>query len=146
MTTLDFWFDPGCPFTWNTSRWAIEAAPQRDVDIHWRPYSLKVKNGDNVPPQFVERLAVGHRALRIAVAIDERDGNASVERFYTAYGRRLFHDQEEPTKDLVVGALADAELAADHIDTYDDESRDADIDASMKIAIGMVGDEVGVPI
>ncbi|MCU1456179.1 MAG: hypothetical protein JWL73_271 [Actinomycetia bacterium] len=146
MTTLDFWFDPGCPFTWNTSRWAIEAAPQRGVEIRWQPFSLKVKNGDGVPAQFVERLNVGHSALRIVVAIDELDGNAAVGRFYTAYGRRLFHDEQDPTRDMVVSALADAGLNPSYIDAFDDEDRDAAIKQSMKVALDMVGEDVGVPI
>ena len=44
-TTVEFWIDPACPFCWATARWAVdEVAPERDLDIQWRPISLLFKN------------------------------------------------------------------------------------------------------
>jgi len=34
VTPVDFFFDPGCPWTWVTSRWLVEAATERDLTIH----------------------------------------------------------------------------------------------------------------
>ena len=64
---VDFWFHPGCPWTWVTSRWLLEVAPQRDLDIHWRSFSLTLLNGcADVPQQYRARAEVGetidHRA------------------------------------------------------------------------------------
>jgi predicted DsbA family dithiol-disulfide isomerase len=41
---LDFWIDPACPWCWLTSRWVGDIAPHRDIQVNWRPISLKVKN------------------------------------------------------------------------------------------------------
>ena len=41
---VEFWFDPICPFCWMTSRWIRLVAPERDLEITWRPISLLFKN------------------------------------------------------------------------------------------------------
>lgn len=30
---VEFWFDPGCPFTWRTSRWLLDVATRRGLDV-----------------------------------------------------------------------------------------------------------------
>ena len=51
---VEFYLDPGCPWTWLTSRWLVDVAAQRgDLEIAWRPFSLALLNaGRPVPPQF----------------------------------------------------------------------------------------------
>ncbi len=57
MAKLDFFFDPGCPWTWITSRWVTEVAPHRDLQVTWRPFSLAMKNqGIEFPPGFPQRI------------------------------------------------------------------------------------------
>ena len=41
---LEFFFDPICPFCWVTSRWVVEVARQRPLEVTWRPVSLAVLN------------------------------------------------------------------------------------------------------
>jgi len=66
---VDFWFHPGCPWTWVTSRWLLEVAPQRDLDVHWRSFSLTLLNGcADVPRQYRERAESAHDVLRVVEA------------------------------------------------------------------------------
>ena len=39
ITSIEFYFDPGCPWTWLTSRWLVDAADQRGIDVQWRSLS-----------------------------------------------------------------------------------------------------------
>lgn len=49
---VDFWFDPSCPYTWLTSRWVVEAATVRPLDVRWHVMSLSVLNeGREVDPE-----------------------------------------------------------------------------------------------
>jgi predicted DsbA family dithiol-disulfide isomerase len=80
--TLDFFFDPGCPWTWRTSRWVTEVAPHREVAVRWRAYSLDMKN-EKSP-------TTAQGALRIVEAVWVDHGDEPIGRLYTEVGTR-FH-------------------------------------------------------
>ena len=137
MPSLDFFFDPGCPWTWRTSRWVLEVAPRRDVPVRWRAYSLDLKN-DAAP-------TTAQGALRIVEAVWADHGDEPIGRLYTEVGTR-FHEQEDTSLDALAGALKAAGLDAGYLDAAYDERWDAEIRWSMNEAIRVVGDDVGVPI
>ncbi len=143
---LDFWFDPGCAWTWITSRWVIEVAPRRDLDVAWRSFSLFVKNGDDpdVSDRHREKSLAAHRALRVVEAVRAQD-EAGVGTLYTELGRRIHHDGGPPPADLGP-VLAAAGLPTDLAAAADDEALDALIGTSMAEADELVGDDIGVPV
>lgn len=148
MTTrVDVWFDPACPFSWMTSRWLVEVAQQRPLDLHWHVMSLAVLNeGRELPPLYAERMRDARRAVRLAVAAAQRHGGEVLGDLYTALGERI-HLQQRGFDDAVAHeALAVLGLDADLIGSLDDASYDDAVAASHRGGQEAVGDDVGTPV
>src|SRR5918997_701457 len=142
---VDFYFDPACPWTWLTSRWLVDAARQRDIEIAWRSLSLLVLNDGNPPPQYADRVRASARAHRLIAALAGAGRNDLVGDLYTAIGRRIHDGDETPTVDLV-RAAADEVGATAWIDALDDPSWDKAVEASTRAALDIAGPDVGSPV
>jgi 2-hydroxychromene-2-carboxylate isomerase len=144
-TSVDFFFDPGCPFTWVTSRWLLKAADQRNLVINARPYSLRIKHGAADNP-YARLTAASLKALRVFVAIDNELGNEKAFAFYSERGYRNFPSDLESdgpdTADVLDAIGVDKKFA----DAANDESLDDIIKASMAVATERAGESVGSPI
>lgn len=144
--TIEFYFDPGCPWTWMTSRWLVDAASQRHIEIQWRSLSLGVLNeGNDVPEAYRAALAAGGAAHRVIAALLAAGRNDLVGAFYTEYGRRAYHDGEAPSIELV-RTIADAAGAGEWSDAVDDAEWDAAVRESTHLAVGLAGPDVGSPV
>lgn len=105
-----FYFDPICPWCYQTSRWIRRLAELGFVEVDWAVLSLAVTNAGSQ-----ETSAKGHdrseRALRTAVAVRKRYGYQAVGELYAHFGRRV-HERGEPLDEpaTVEAALADAGL------------------------------------
>ena len=146
MTPVQFYFDPACPWTWITSRWALDVAGQRGFEIIWKTFSLHHHNRDNPAYDWI-RGRHEHRlaALRVIDAARERFGNDAVARLYTAFGTLIHHDDDKPLTRMADG-IAAAGLPADLIEAGSDPSWDAGIEASTDAAVAIVGKDVGIPV
>ena len=142
---VDFYFDPACPWTWLTSRWLVDAARQRDVDITWRSLSLLVLNDGQPPEQYAERVRAAARAHRLFAALVEAGRHDLVGDVYTEIGARS-HDSDQPLTDEIVRAAADAANAGEWLDALDDARWDAPVELSTKQALELAGPDVGSPV
>lgn len=147
MTTVRFFFDPTCPFTWATSCWLRETAPGQDAQVDWRVMSLAVLNdGTQVPEQYREGMALSWRPLRLLAATARAQDSAAVGALYAAIGTRI-HEQGRTVDDaLLAESLEEAGLPADRLAAADDTSYDKDVRASHAEAQERVGTESGSPI
>ena len=144
--SIEFYFDPGCPWTWLTSRWLVDAAAQRGITIEWRSLSLGVLNaGREIPERFRSAVASGAAAHRVIAALLAADRNDLVGEFYTECGRRVHHDAIPPSVELM-REIAVAAGAAEWADAVDDLSWDDSVAESTHFAIGLVGPDVGSPV
>ncbi len=141
---VDFWFHPGCPWTWVTSRWLLAVAPQRDLDIHWRSYSLTLLNGcADVPVAYRARAEGAHDVLRVVEAARAAGApQTAIGDFYTGAAREIFGG-EWPlhVPDALAAAGLDPSLAA----AFSDPRWDEAIQRSMMEAEALCGATAASP-
>ena len=142
---VTYFFDPACPFTWRTSRWLVEVAPQRGLSLHWRAFSLQILDGDNVPEQYRPLMTASSRALRLVEALraDHREG--TVAAFYTEIGTRT-HEAGTPLSDEIVEQAASAAGVTDAKAVLDEDRWDASVRESHETALTLAGPGIGSPV
>lgn len=145
MSSVDYFFDPACPWTWLTSRWLVDAARHRGLDIYWRSLSLAVVNEGKVPERFAASVKASARAHRLLAALRDSGRNDLVGAVYTAIGTRV-HDGGDELTDAVVREAATAAGAADWLGALDEEKWDEAVEASTAEACGLAGPDVGSPV
>lgn len=139
-----FWVDPICPWCWVTARWAIEVAPQRDVELVWEPISLLFKNQPPEDSPFYGPLVWTRGLMRVMESVRAAEGNGPIGSLYVEYGRRIHHDKAHGWP--AAEALAAVGLDAAHADAFDDAAWDDEIRARMGQGLALVGNDVGTPI
>jgi len=148
-----FYFDPACPWTWLTSRWLVDVAGRRGVDITWRTCSLALINeGRELPPELLARIpdlparhALGKCALRMIESLRAAGRNDDIGRFYTEWGNRFHVQAMSPDQSL----LEDAARAAgvdDQLPAAGEDAWDTHLRASLDEAVAKAGPDVGSPV
>lgn len=154
---VEYFFDPGCPFAWQASRWMRRVAALRGVRVGWRFLSLRMVNeGAEQPPEVVESQERALRWHRVCAAARERFGNEVVGDLYRAWGERYWHRAAEGEwLDRIAVATRRTDLAEmiwsfdlpdDLLDAADDPSWDATIRGETDEAFRRTGEGVGTPI
>ena len=144
---VEFWFDPTCPYTWRTSRWARELERAGAVTIEWKLMSLAVLNeGRDLPEQQLEGFVRGTRFLRALVAAGERGGSDAVGRLYDALGTHLHEEGEDLADDVLIRSVEEVGLDGAVADAAEDVARDDAVRASHDEAQDRVGEETGSPV
>ena len=127
-TTVDFHFDPMCPFAFQTSVWIRDVRTQLGITVNWRFFSLEEINRVEGKKHPWERdWSYGWSLMRIG-ALLRRTDMSSLDRWYAAIGHELHtvggkpHDPSVARRLLsdigVDGAVFDAAL--DDPTTHDD--------------------------
>jgi len=144
---VDLWVDPACPWAWITSRWLLEAAAVRDLDVRFHVMSLAVLNENReLPEEYTTWLTTAFRPVRVLIAAEERHGNGVVEGLYSAMGTRRHVRQEKDWDEIIAKSLADVGLEEDLAAVANGTDFDARLRASHAEGMDPVGYDVGTPV
>ena len=144
--TLDLWFDPLCPWAWMTSRWALEVAKVRDVDVVFHVMSLSVLNeGRDLPGSYREVMDNAWGGARVCLAVQQQYPEKLAE-LYTALGTRIHLGKQPNDRATHEAALAEVGLPVELADAADTDANDKALREEQAKVTAAVGDEVGTPV
>jgi hypothetical protein len=154
---LEFFFDPGCPFAWQTSVWIRRVAELKGLEVGWRFISLAfINEGEEESEEMQRAHDRGLRYHRICAAARDKLGNDAVGDLYRAWGERLWYGGADGdlVERLVAGQqrIDEGEILRelglpDHLlDAADDPAHDEVLRAESEEAFRRTGEGVGTPI
>jgi 2-hydroxychromene-2-carboxylate isomerase len=106
---ITFYFDPMCPYAYQTSIWIRDVRAQLDggLDITWKFFSLEEVNlvaGKRHP--WERPWSYGFGQMRVGTLIRREQGNEALDRWYDAIGHAFFYEgyktHEPETHALVI--------------------------------------------
>lgn len=147
MTIVDMWFDPKCPWAWNTSRWLLEVERVRDVRVRFHVMSLWLLNDgrEGLEPWYERWLSDTLGPVRVLTAAEEKYGTDVLRDLYTAFGDRIHGERTPIGRDLYVDALTALGLAPDLADAADVADHDESLRRSHHAGLDPVGEDLGTP-
>ena len=159
---LDFFFDPVCPFAWQTSRWVRRVVELRGIRVNWRFICLRIINESKdydteFPPNYAAAHGRGRSLLRVCAAVRAVHGPAPIGALYEAFGTELWNrTPASKSFDGVMNALSNevqvesilSDLGLDpaYAAAADDESWDTILREEGELAFSRTGRDVGTPI
>lgn len=141
----DFWFDPSCPYTWVASRWLLEVAAVRPVEIRWHVMSLSVLNEHRDDDPEGDPEGYLWVPARVCAAVQEEHGSEALGSFYTALWSGYGRGGHDWIGDLGE-ALAQAGLPRDLVEAGLSTAYDSALRASHAEGVGLVGPHIGTPV
>jgi hypothetical protein len=162
MPDVELYFDPVCPFCWQTSKWLRQVQRLKGLDVGYRFISLQFLNEgigyEDRGETYAEAHRQGTRLLRGAAAVREATDDRTVGRLYEAMGSVMWESEVpgvEGFDDILAHHAAGADIPAllDGLgldvalaEAADDERHDAVIRQETEQAQARAGDDVGTPI
>ena len=149
--SVQFWFDPVCPWAWITSRWMLEVEKVRPVHTDWRIMSLAYLNleqheGQDLSEEYKERMALAWAPVRVCAAAAQHGGPQVLGPLYTAIGTRFHNEGRRADPGVLTESLAEVGLPESLAGAATSTEFDEAIKASHHEAFDEVGLDVGTPV
>lgn len=159
---VELYFDPVCPFCWQTSKWLRQVQRLKGLDVGYRFISLQFLNEpigyEDRGETYAEAHRQGTRLLRVAAAVREAHDHATVGRLYEAMGIALWETEVAGVAgfdDVLAHHAAGPEIPAilsglgldvAFAEAADDTTHDAILRKETADALARAGSDVGTPI
>jgi 2-hydroxychromene-2-carboxylate isomerase len=141
---IRFYFDPTCPWAWQTAKWIREVEQVRDIQVDWRLFSLRLVN-EGADDPLTDTSARSVPALRTLALVGREQGNGAIPRLYQAIGERIHDKDGDLSVDLLREALTASDLDPGVVDrAMADPSTAEDVRAQYREAVDTV-QGFGVP-
>jgi hypothetical protein len=149
--SVQFWFDPLCPWAWITSRWMLEVEKVRPVRTEWRIMSLAYLNlvqheSQDRSEEYRERMSRAWGPVRVCAAAAKHSGPGVLGPLYTAIGTRFHVQGRREDAETIPEALAEAGLPVSLASAAESTEFDQQIKDSHHEAFDDVGLDVGTPV
>ena len=146
--SVTMWFDPVCPFSWNTARWLVKAGAAVGFDVDWQLANLAILNeGRELPPQQQARMADSRRIGRLMAAIRRYTGSAGLSAAYVTFGDHYFDESLGGVDDeLIARVLSSAHAGGVSAAALTDSSLDELVAKSHAAGQAALGETGGSPI
>jgi 2-hydroxychromene-2-carboxylate isomerase len=142
ISKVEFFFDPGCPWTWKTATWLR----QLPIDVHWRSFRLEYLLDGPVPEQWSAAASSSAVALRLVESLAAQGRNEEIASFYVALGEQI-HDQLVAQSPELVRTVARATgLSTQDLDALSKSDLDEAVRVSFRDAQSLSGPELGSPV
>lgn len=148
LQTVDFWFDPICPWAWMTSRWMLEVEKVRPVHTDFHVMSLAVLNdGRDLDDDYKQLMQDSLLGVRSCIGVRDQLGQQALRDYYTELGTH-YHLNDEPKGDIEVIKASLKAVGADPsiADKTQTDVWDEELKASHHEGMDPVGTDVGTPV
>jgi 2-hydroxychromene-2-carboxylate isomerase len=114
---VDFYLDTACPWSWRTSVWMREVMKVRDLDVHWKFFSLEEVNKKANPdaptrPGHLE----SRNTFRTMVLARRKFGEEAVNKLYESFGTAKHEEKQDLSEDKVKECIEKAGFSPSLLD------------------------------